>query len=46
VRPLGGGRFAAAVVNPAGTLVSLRLAGRDRAGNTFTQTLVRAYAVR
>ena len=32
--------------NPAGSTVSLRLTGRDRAGNTLTQTLVRAYAVR
>jgi hypothetical protein len=46
VRSLGGGRFAADVVNPAGGRVSLRLTGRDRAGNTITQTLVRAYAVR
>jgi hypothetical protein len=46
VRSLGAGRFAADVVNPAGGTISLRLTGRDRAGNTLTQTLVRAYAVR
>ena len=46
VRSLGGGRFAADLPNPAGSTVSLRLTGRDRAGNTLTQTLIRAYAVR
>ena len=46
VRSLGGGRYAATVGNPAGSTVSLRLTGRDRAGNTLTQTLIRAYAVR
>jgi hypothetical protein len=46
VRSLGDGQFAADVVNPAGGTVSLRLTGQDQAGNTLTQTLVRAYAVR
>ncbi len=46
VRSLGGGRWAATVPNPAGSTVSLRVTGHDRAGSTITQTLVRAYAVR
>jgi hypothetical protein len=46
VRSLGGGRWSAAVGNPAGHTVSLRVTGHDRAGATITQTLVRAYAVR
>jgi hypothetical protein len=46
VHALGAGQFSAAVTNPAGGTVSLRVTGRDRAGNTITQTLVRAYAVR
>ena len=46
VRSLGGGRWSAAVGNPAGRIVSLRVTGHDRAGATITQTLVRAYAVR
>lgn len=46
VRSLGGGRWSAAVGNPVGHTVSLRVTGHDRAGATITQTLVRAYAVR
>ena len=46
VRSRGGGRFAATVPNPAGATVSLRITAADRAGDTVTQTLVRAYAVR
>lgn len=46
VRSLGAGRWSAAVGNPAGSTVSLRVTGHDRAGATITQTLVRAYAVR
>ena len=46
VRSLGDGRWSATVGNPAGSLVSLRVTGHDRAGATITQTLVRAYAVR
>jgi hypothetical protein len=46
VRSLGGGRWAATLPHRAGSTVSLRVTGHDRAGSTITQTLVRAYAVR
>jgi hypothetical protein len=46
VRSQGGGRFAATVPHPAGATVSLRITAADRAGDTVTQTLVRAYQVR
>lgn len=45
-RPLGDSTFAATIPNPAGGTVSLRVSGTDRAGNTITQTVIRAYGVR
>ena len=42
----GAGWYAAHFTAPARGYVSLRVSGRDSAGNTITQDVVRAYGLR
>jgi subtilisin family serine protease len=42
----GAGKWNAAVTNPASGFVSLRASATDSAGNTSTETIIRAYAVK
>jgi hypothetical protein len=47
VRPMAkGDRWEVTVPNPGAGFVSLRAAASDKAGNTVTQTVLRAYRVR
>jgi hypothetical protein len=46
VKSTGTGKWTASVTNPATGFVSLRASAADSAGNTSTETIVRAYAVK